>query len=237
LEWLSLTNSGQVQNGPAALPITHQSPHPYIETAHGSTHDVCIPGAISLQINFNKKSETHSEAHSLTFTAGSLSKPMVYSKKIWPGVGDTPKLTIDGDSFIATFASDGSGSKWGYSFTVTPNFPDVSSLLLLPLRVVVTALCFGTLDALSKSSSSPAAKSSSESPCLAVSLIEEVRRQSQIGKRFQHLIRGPTSLTRVFENAQPSLTSVLAQALATSRANSSLPHVRRRALRPPTLAF
>lgn len=226
MEWLSLTSSGQAQNGPGALPITHQSLHPYAEAAHESTHDVCIPGAISLQVHFNKKSETHSEAHCITFTSGSLSKPLVYSKKIWPGIGDTPKLKIDGESFMATFTSDGAGSKWGYSFTVTPEFPDVSSLLLLPLRVVITALCFGTLDAVSKSSNLPAAVCSSEAPCLVVSLIEEVHRQSSVGQRFQHLIRGSNSLVRIFKDVQPSLSSLLTQAHATSRVNASLPHVR-----------
>jgi hypothetical protein len=225
LEWLSLTTSGQVQNGPGALPITYQSLHPYPEAAHESTHDVCIPGAIALRVNFNKKSETHSELHSVTFTSGSLSKPHVYSKKTWAGVGGTSKLVIDGDSFTATFSSDGGGSKWGYSFTVTPDFPDLSSLLLLPLRVVITSLCFSTLDALLRSNDAPAS-CAPETPCLVVSLIEEVHRQSGIGQRFQHLIRGSHSLIRVFKDVQPSLSSLLAHAHAASRVSSALPQVR-----------
>jgi hypothetical protein len=227
LEWLSLTTSGQVQNGPGALPVTYQSPHPYPEVSHESTHDVCIPGAISLKVNFNKKSETHSEMHSVTFTSGSLSKPQVYSKKTWAGVGGTSKLVIDGESFTATFCSDGSGSKWGYSFTVTPDFPDLSSLLLLPLRVVITALCFGTLDALLKSRDTPAA-SICETAFPVVSLIKEVHCQSSIGQRFQHLIRGSNSLIRVFKDALPSLSlsSLLAHSHAESRVESALPQVR-----------
>jgi hypothetical protein len=225
LEWLALTSSGQVQNGTAALPITCQSAHPYSDAVLENTHDVRIPGAIALKIHFNKKSETHSEAHCLTFTSGSLSKPQVYSKRTWAGVGTAPKLVIDGDSFTAVFDSNGGGSKWGYSFTVTPVFPDLSSLLLLPLRAAIAALCFGSSHALKKSEPDRAVVGTTEAPCPVVSLIDEVRSQSAVGQRFQHLIRGPNPVFRVFKDSQSTLGSLLAQAHATHHVHLALPHV------------
>ena len=225
LEWLELTSSGQVQNGTAAVPITCQSAHPYSDAVLENTHDVRIPGAIALKIHFNKKSETHSEGHCLTFTSGSLSKPQVYSKRTWAGVGTAPKLVIDGDSFTAVFDSNGGGSKWGYSFTVTPVFPDLSSLLLLPLRATIAALCFGSSHALQKSEPRRAAVGPPEAPCPVVSLIDEVRSQSAVGQRFQHLIRGPNPVFRVFKDSQSSLGPLLAQAHATHHVHLALPHV------------
>jgi hypothetical protein len=224
-EWLSLTTSGLVQNGAGGLSLSHQSAHPYPTTAHESTHDVCIPGAISLKIHFNKKSETYSEAHCVTFTSSSLPKPQIYSRKTWPGVGSSSKLVIDGDTFTASFHSNGGGAKWGYLFTVTPVFPDVSSLLLLPLRVAITALCFGSVDALLKSERASAVVCSSDPPCPIVSLIDEVHSQSDIGHRFQHLIRGPNSLIHIFKEFKASLSAMLNQAHAAVRANFALPHV------------
>jgi hypothetical protein len=227
VEWLSLTTSGQVQNGSSALPITFQSSHPYGATAHNTTHDVCIPGAVSLKVHFSKKSET-SDGHSLTFTSCSMPKPQVYSKKTWAGVDPSPKLLIDGDSFTATFhglSSSAGSAKWGYSFTVTPVFPDLSSLLLLPLRVTIAALCFGSMDALLASRPPSAAVNSPETPCLVVSLIDEVQGQSLIGQRFQHLIRGPNSLIHICKEFQESISTLLAQAHAVSSVHFALPHV------------
>jgi hypothetical protein len=226
-EWLSLTTSGQVQNGAVAVPVSHESPHPYPATALDITHDVSIPGAISLKVQFNKKSDTYSEAHIVSFNSSSMSKPEVYSKRAWAGVGSCPTLSIDGDAFTATFHSNGGGgSNWGYSFTVTPVFPDLSSLLLLPLRVAITSLCFGSIDLLLKCDAAPAVVCSSESaPCLVVSLLDEIHRQSDIGQRFQHLIRGPNSLIHVFKGSQESLSSLFAHAHAASMVNHSLPHV------------
>ena len=228
VEWLSLTSSGQVQNGAGALPITHQSPHPYIDTAHESIHEVCIPEAIALKIHFNKKSETHNEAHCVTFTSGSLLKSHVYSHKTWAGVGSVPKLVIDGNSFSATFNSNGGGSKWGYSFTVTPVFPDLSSLLLLPLQVAISAISFGSVPRLLK----PNTVVPLEGLCPVAYLIDQVRCQSDVGKRFQHLLRDSNALVRIFKDAQLSQSSsLLAQARALPLANLALPHVSTHVLR------
>ena len=229
-EWMSLTTSGQVQNGTGSLPIAHQSLHPYADTAHESTHEVCIPEAIALKIHFNKKSETHSEAHCVTFTSGSLLKSHVYSHKAWAGVGSVPKLVIDGNSFTASFSSNGGGSKWGYLFTVTPVFPDLSSLLLLPLQVTISALCFGSVHSLLKSSAAPSSVrplAPPPPPCPIAYLIDHVRRQSDVGVRFQHLIRDSHGLIRVFKDAQLTRSaSLLAQARALPLVNVALPHVR-----------
>jgi hypothetical protein len=192
-----------------------------------------VPGAVSLKVHFSKKSET-SDGHSLTFTSCSMPKPQVYSKKTWAGVDACPKLLIDGDSFTATFhglPSSGGSSKWGYSFTVTPVFPDLSSLLLLPLRVTIAALCFGSIDALLASTPPSTAVESPETPCLVVSLMDEVQGQSSIGQRFQHLIRGPNSVIHICKEFQTSTTPLLAQAHAVSRVHFALPHVIPRALK------
>jgi hypothetical protein len=224
LEWLSLTTSGQVQNGSAALPVTYQSMHPYPDTVHQCSHDIRIIGATSIKIHFNKKSETHSPTHCIAFSSGGLPRPQLYSLKTWAGVGSTPKLVVDGDSVSALFKSDGGGSNWGYSFTVTPVFPDLSSLLLLPLRVAVFAICFSSTDRLLKGDAAIRVPPS-EVTCPVASLIDEVLRGSDIGQKYQHLVRGPNSLACFFKESQDSLSSLLSDAHAASRVHAALPHV------------
>jgi len=67
-------------------------------------------------------------------------------EKWWQGNESWEDFKVEGDRFWEKFVSDGSNQRWGYKFTVTPEYPPVEAVQTAGAMGRYVELCFAQLD-------------------------------------------------------------------------------------------
>lgn len=100
-----------------------ESRHPY-SASTSSYHILEFPGASSITLTFDDRSETDPDQSAGDFVAvykdstytATWGKPKYHGEagENWPGAGGKPPLVIPSDSCVLHFHSDTDGERWGY---------------------------------------------------------------------------------------------------------------------------
>lgn len=101
-------------------PVVQESSHPYTDDVTLTGH-VRIPGAESLQVEFDRQCSTERRHDPLTILDGSGRIVANRSGREWSDWA--PELRIPGNELRWRFSSDGSVNGWGWRFTVYPIVP------------------------------------------------------------------------------------------------------------------